>query len=101
VNKCNPISFLVFPFLDCIRLKTQFRVKQQASNVLVETRYCYLGGPMFRESKVNHLFDEIPTYAAPAGCRGNNDVSNGATAANFPAVAVAEGDNFTIKLYYR
>ncbi len=56
---------------------------------------------MFRESKGNHLFNEIPAYAAPAGCRGNNDVSNGATAASFPAVEVGEGDNFTVKLYYR
>ena len=56
---------------------------------------------MFGESNGNHPFDEIPTYAAPAGCRENNDVSNGATAASFPAVEVGEGDNFTTKLYYR
>jgi hypothetical protein len=44
VNKRNPIPFLVFPLLDGIRLEPQFRVKQQASNVLIETRHCYLGG---------------------------------------------------------
>lgn len=42
VNKRNPISFFVLPLLDGIRLKPQFRVKQQASNVLIETGHRYL-----------------------------------------------------------
>lgn len=46
VNKSNPNPFLVFPFLDGIWLKPQLRVKQEASNVLIETRHRYLGGLM-------------------------------------------------------
>lgn len=100
MNKRNPISSPVFPFLDRKGLKTQFWVKQQAGNVLVETRYRYLGGLMFRERKGNHPFNEIPPYAATAGRRGHNDVSNGATTTNFPAVEVGKADNDTVKLHY-
>lgn len=101
VNKRNPVSFLVFPFLDGIGLKPQFRVKQEAGNILIETRYCYLGGLMLRESKVNHLFHKIATYAAPTGCRGNNDIANGATATSVPAIEVGEGNDFPVKLHHR
>ncbi len=95
VNKRNPISFFVLPFLDGVGLKSQFRVKQQAGNILIETRHGYFGGLMFGERKVNHPLDEVPAHATPTGGRRNNDVPDGTTAARFPAIEVGEPGNFT------
>lgn len=97
VNERNPASFPVFSPLDGIRLKPEFWVQQQAGDVLIEAGHGYLAGQMFRESKVRHLLDEIAADAASSGSRGNDDVSDSATAASFPAVEIGEGGDLAVE----
>ena len=101
VNERNPVSVLVFPFLNGIRLKSQFGVEQQARKVLMETGYPDLGGLMFYESQVNHPFDEIRPHAPSTGCRGDDEIADRTTAAGFLAVKIGKSHNRAIEFNHR